>query len=91
MLYPATTIALRVGLAVLGGYALAAGAVALGTMLLAETLPSSEAVVLASMLGFPLYLGILLWAFAERRLARLALIIPAGAIATFALAEQLGG
>src|SRR5918998_20086 len=52
-----------------GGYALAAGLVAL----LAAGLPwtgmaRAEAAVLAGMLGILLYLGLLLWAFAERRL-----------------------
>jgi lipopolysaccharide export LptBFGC system permease protein LptF len=84
-------IAARLLLAIPGGYALTAGAVALVTAVLAPVMPRSEAFVLAAMLGFLLYLGILLWAFAEQRLARLGLIVLAGAPACFGLAHVLGG
>lgn len=40
-------------------------------------LSRSESVVLAAMLGFVLYLMVLLWAFAERRLWRVALVLGA--------------
>ena len=68
----ATAVVLRVTAALLGGYAFSAALVAL----LAAALPlagmaRSEAVVLAAMLGFLLYLLVLLWAFSVRSLARL--------------------
>ena len=49
----------------------------------------SEAVVLAAMLGFVVYLVVLLWAFAERSLARLAAVVLAGAAAAHGLAYGL--
>ena len=65
----------RVLLAIGGGYALSAALV----LAVAAALPPmtglarGEAVVLAAMLGFLLYLGLLLWAFAPVRLRRVAL------------------
>ena len=87
---PGLAVAARVVLAVGGGYALAAGLVAL----LAAGLPwtgmgRAEAAVLAGMLGILLYLGLLLWAFAERRLPRLAAAALLGAPALFAAARLL--
>ena len=61
----------RVVLAVFGGYALSAA----GVLLAARAMPGlarGEAVVLAAMLGFVVYLLLLLWAFAEPRLDRIA-------------------
>ena len=72
----------RLILAIGGGYAVAAGiaaqlAIALPALAL---LPRSEAVVLASMLAFVIYLAILIAAFAVRRLVHLAgLLVAAGA------------
>lgn len=55
-----------------GGYAASAGIVAAGSVLLPRIgTAKSESVVLASMLGFVIYLVLLLWDFAERRLSRL--------------------
>ena len=54
------------------------------------TVGASEGIA-AAMLGFLLYLGLLLWAFAERRLARLAIVMTGGALGTFALAAAIGG
>lgn len=70
----------RLALAVLGGYGLSSALVSLGAMALTGALPRSEAVVLAAMLGFPLYLVLLLWGFAERRLTRLWLVLGGGAV-----------
>lgn len=62
----------RVVLVIVGGYAAAAGFVAgAAVMLPVLGMARSEAVTLASMLGFIVYLGLLLWGFAERRLWRL--------------------
>jgi hypothetical protein len=68
----ALSTALRVTGAVLGGYAFSAACVALAsvTLPLATGMAHSEAVLLASMLGFVLYLVALIWAFAERVLWR---------------------
>lgn len=63
---------LRLIAAIPGGYALTAAVVAvLGGLLPLLGLARSEAVVLSAMLGFVLYLLLLLWAFAQRSLARL--------------------
>lgn len=64
--------ALRVVGAVAGGYAVTALAVAAAGALLARLgLARAEAVVLAAMLGFLVYLVILLWGFSVARVARL--------------------
>ena len=70
----------RVLLAVVGGYLLTSGLVSFGALALAAVMPRSEAVVLMAMLGFIVYLGLLIWAFAERRLSRLWLVLGAGAV-----------
>ena len=72
-------LAIRFIAAVPGGYALTAGMVAvMGSLLSASGLPRSESVVVAAMVGFLFYLALLLWAFAERRLARLCGVILGG-------------
>ncbi len=73
----ASLIVLRLVAAIGGGYAVAAGLAALAAVTLpaVTSMPRSEAVVLASMLAFLVYLSLLIWAFAERRLARLCLIL----------------
>jgi hypothetical protein len=68
---PAAALCIRLLLAIPGGYALVAATVAvLGAGLAWLGLARSDAVVLSAMLGFVLYLLLLLWAFAERRLSR---------------------
>lgn len=87
---PALAVPLRVALAVLGGYDLSAGLVALMAVVLALAgMQRSEAVVLAAMLGFVIHLGVLMWAFAEPRLGRLATITVAGGGLAHALAYWL--
>lgn len=63
-------------LAVSGGYAVSAGLAALASDGLPSTTtrPSGETVVLASMLAFLIYLAVLIWAFAERQVARIVLV-----------------
>jgi hypothetical protein len=70
-------IVLRLLAAIGGGYAVAAGLASLTAVILFVTggLPRSEAVILASMLAFVIYLVLLLWAFAERSLLRLCLML----------------
>lgn len=85
---PALARALRVLGAIGGGYALSALTVIAGGAVLARCgMVRSEAVVLASMLGFVLYLVLLLWAFCVRSLARLWLVLAGGMAAMAALAH----
>lgn len=79
----------RITAAVLGGYLLVAGVSALAAGALARVLPPSEAVVLMGMLGFLIYLALLLWAFAERRLVRVLVVTGVGGPLAFGLAELL--
>jgi hypothetical protein len=78
-------VAIRLLAAIGGGYAVAAGLASLGALGLsaASLLSRSEAVVLASMLAFPIYLALLVWGFAERRLGRLCLMLAAAALASW--------
>ncbi len=82
----ALRVTMRLVAALLGGYALTALAVTLaGTLLARLGMAGSEAVVLASMLGFVVYLPLLLWAFSVRSVARLWAVMAAGAAAMAAL------
>ncbi len=77
---------LRVIGAVLGGYGFSAALVALVAVgLTALGLARSEAVVAASLLGFVLYLVVLLWAFSVRSLARLWLCMGCGTALAYGL------
>jgi len=69
----AVPIVLRLVAAIVGGYAVSAGLAAFAAIVLPTVtpMPRSEAVVLCSMLAFLVYLVLLIWAFAERRLVRL--------------------
>ena len=80
----ALPILLRVAAAILGGYLLAAGVSALAAEALASVLPPSEAVMLMVMLAFLIYLALLIWAFAERRLLRVLLVLGVGGPLAFA-------
>lgn len=73
-------VGLRVLGAVFGGYALTALSVAWAAVALARLgLARSDAVVLAAMLGFVVYLALLLWAFSVRSVARLWGVLAGGA------------
>lgn len=78
---PALRVALRMVGAVLGGYAFSATGAAFLAVVLSHFTPMhrGEAVLLAAMLGFMLYLAVLLWAFSERRLAKVWLAMFGGA------------
>lgn len=90
MRHPALAGALRALVAVGGGYALVALAVsALAALLARAGQQPSDAVVSAAMLGFPAYLGVLLWALACPRLVRLAAWLGAGCL-VFGLLAWLG-
>ena len=86
----ALPIPLRVAAAVLGGYLLAAGLSALAAEALARVLPPSEAVVLMAMLAFLIYLALLIWAFAERRLFRVVVVLGVGGPLAFAAQWLVG-
>lgn len=83
----------RVLAAVGAGYVFTAGGVAL----IAVALPAvfgmarSEAVVLAAMLGFVIYLIALLWAAVERRLWRVWAGLLGGAVVGWGLSLAAGG
>ena len=81
---------LRIGGAVLGGYALSAAAVALMVGLFMQVgLVRSEAVVLSSMLGFVFYLAVLIWAFSVRSLGKLWTVLVVGTACCALAASQL--
>ncbi len=80
------TSLLRIGVAVLGGYSLTALLVALlAALLVLAGIARSEAVVAASMLGFLLYLAVLVWAFSAVRLRTLWVGLAAGSGAAYGL------
>lgn len=79
------SVLVRLVAAIGGGYAVAAGLAALAAVALpaAGLMVRSEAVVLASMLAFLVYLALLIWAFADRRLARLCFVMVGAGIASW--------
>ena len=79
------SVLVRLVAAIGGGYAVAAGLAALAAVALpaARLMPRSEAVVLASMLAFLVYLALLIWAFADQRLARLCLVLAVAGVASW--------
>lgn len=81
----------RVLAAVLGGYAFSAACVALLSVVLPTVfaLARSDAVILASMLGFLVYLGVLIWAFAQQRHARVWALLGGGAVLMYVLMRVL--
>lgn len=81
----AILVILRLIAAIGGGYVVSAGLAALAAVGLpmATGLPRSEAVVLASMLAFLIYLVLLIWGFAERRLGRLYTVLVVTAAASW--------
>lgn len=77
---------LRVVAAIGGGYLVVAlGVTVSGALLARWGMARSEAVALASMLGFVAYLVWLLWAFSVRRAARLATVLALSMAAMLAL------
>ncbi len=84
-------IALRVLLAVCAGFGFStavSGLFAVG-LPLAFGMARAEAALLCAMSGFILYLGVLLWAFAEPRLTRVAVVLAGGGFAALVLARAL--
>jgi hypothetical protein len=86
----AVSVVLRVTGAVLGSYGVSAALVALLAVGLTTLgMARSEAVVTASLVGFVLYLVVVLWAFSVRSLARLWLVLAGSAALLFGLALLL--
>lgn len=73
-------VVLRIGAALLGGYAFTWGFIALGVgLLFAAGMPFHDAEHLSSMLAFLVYLTVFCWAFAARSLPRVWLVLAGGA------------
>lgn len=87
----AVSVALRTVAAVVGGFGLTTALVGLSSVALPLLLgvARSEAVLLSAMLGFILYLVVLLWAFAEPRLGRVWVTLSLGSAAAFGLSQWL--
>lgn len=87
----AFAIIARAVVAVLGGYALSAGlsAALAVTLPLVSSLPKSESVLLASMLGFVIYLLVLLWVLVERRVVLVLAVLGGGALLSSGVAYWL--
>ncbi|WP_414902258.1 hypothetical protein ACMT1E_03315 [Sphingomonas flavalba] len=77
----AARVTARILAAIVGSYAVTAGATALIAVLivLAAGTSRSDALVAASMIGYVLFALVMLWCFAERRLARVWLVLIAAA------------
>lgn len=91
MIAQGLSVTARLLLATGGGYAVSAGFAALVAVGLpvAPTLPRSEAVALASMLAFLVYLAILLWAFTELQIGRLCIVLGVTGATSWAAALTL--
>ena len=81
----------RVLLALMGGYFLSAALAELSALGLGRIMPRGEAVLVVAMCAFIVYLLLLLWAFAERRLARLWFVLGSGAGAAQLALWMAGG
>lgn len=84
----ALRVTARVLAAVVGAYAVTAGATALIAVLLvlATGASRSDALIAGSMIGYLLFALLMLWCFAERRLARVWIALVGAAVATHWLA-----
>lgn len=84
-------IAARALAAVVGAYAVTAGAAALiGVSLVAGAgLGRSDALIVGSVLGYLLFAFLMLWCFAERRLMRVWIILVAAAAVTHGAAWMI--
>ena len=81
----------RVLVVLFGGYAASAGLLAAGSVLQPRIgMAKSESVILVSMLGFVIYLVLLLWGFAERRLWRLGAGLATRSGGGFGIASSFG-
>jgi len=88
--HPWVRVVLRLTAALPGGYTFTAAVVALlAAVLPLLSLARSEAVVSAAMLGFVLYLLVLLWAFSVRSLVRLWAVLAGGTALAFGLFQLI--
>jgi len=82
---------MRILTIIIGGYALSAVIVQFLALGLAKLgMLRSEAVVASALLAFLIYLVILLWAFAERRLLRIFMMLCLFPCLLYLLADQFG-
>ena len=83
--------AAHITVAIVGGYILADWIVAWLSLLMSLILgiDKGEAVTLSSMLGFVIYLAILIWAFAEPNLGRMAGIMITAILLSYGFARVL--
>ena len=81
----------RCFLAIVGGYAVSATTATAVTLALvvSDVLPRSEAVVLTSMFAFLVFLVAALWAFAEKHLWRLWVVLGGVSLVSVAVIEVL--
>ncbi|MFT3967543.1 MAG: hypothetical protein QM690_16845, partial [Sphingobium sp.] len=88
MLGPGLRIAVRVLAATGGAWAATMGSVALVAvlLLLAAPLTRSDALIVGSMIGYPLFAFLMLWCFAERWLSRVWLVLLLATLATHSIA-----
>ncbi|OJU45753.1 MAG: hypothetical protein BGN99_17250 [Alphaproteobacteria bacterium 65-37] len=85
-------VVLRVAAIVLGSYAASAALVAAATTLLPFTgVARSDAFTLSAALGFLVYLGLGLWAAAERSLVRLFVVLASLTAGGAAVAALIAG
>ena len=73
--------ALRFAVVAVGGYWVVAGVASATAGALSLVLDRGEAVILMGMLAFVMYLPLILWGFAERRISRLWLVLGFGGTA----------
>jgi hypothetical protein len=83
------TIARLIAAVPLGYFLIADMVAVLGAVIALAGMSRSEAVVLAAMCGFILYLVWLIWAFSERCLLRLYVVVLAGLSLSFLLLHFL--
>jgi hypothetical protein len=84
-------MAARLMLAVIGGYLLANYSMACLalSLILAFDMHRGEAVILASLLAFPLFLTAIIWAVGAPRLTRVGAVFAGVILASFVLAQWL--
>ncbi|MCY4265082.1 MAG: iron uptake protein [Gammaproteobacteria bacterium] len=79
----------RLLLAIILGYFFTVEVSGLAGLLLTSTLARSEAAALSAMIAFLLYTFVILWAFADRSLLRLWIVIPGGGLLCYGLSRFL--
>jgi hypothetical protein len=86
----AIQVSSKILIAILAGYAFTSGYVALSSILLVKLgMRMGEAVVLNGMLGFILYLCVILWVFATAKVWRTSAIVTLMAVAMIVVSPYL--